>query len=136
MLEDALQRLGTADPELAQVCERIVEGILEKPERPAHLSYRSIASAAGFPDVTEELVRALEFLCHENVRFLNQKYEFIEEGDETVEEEISLDELIRAYSEGFLAHPKGGYRVQDFRNKVFVFFVPGEQYDGEKRRRI
>lgn len=73
----------------------------------------------------EDLVTVLNYLSGESNRFLETKFQFIDDvGHSFI---VPLEEIEDAMESGIFCHPETGREVNDFKSKIYIVYKPHEQ---------
>lgn len=103
------------------MCERIIEYVCSVSNKNAlrYIPYYSLCERTGAS--AEEVLLAISYLSGINYPILNVKFELIEfEDSEPIQ--ISNEDIIEARLTNTLIHPIKGIPVDNYKNKVFMYF--------------
>lgn len=89
----------------------------------AHITYGSLKKVVGQNYTNDDVLKAIQYLCGERMNLLEMNFEIIE-NDENIFM-LSKEEVKIAQETGQLIHPETGKLVNNFKEKVFVYFQPG-----------
>lgn len=107
-------------PELLRVCYAILGYVCSQPEQNLrHITFGALSRAAHLKN-TLDVVPASRYLIGARVPLLDPRFEFIE--DDFIEE-ISLDDVAEAREDGVFYHPEKGEIVDNFEEKLFMYFT-------------
>ncbi|NEO83840.1 MAG: hypothetical protein F6J87_06195 [Spirulina sp. SIO3F2] len=109
----------------AKICEEILEYLIsyKNPEK-LHLTYGIIKKilSNGYSDI--HILQALQYLSGDRVPLLKSKFEMIDDcGDEYL---LDDEDVAVAQKTGVLFHPEKEEVVEDFENKVFIYFIASD----------
>lgn len=120
-VRDYLEEDFASDPNIRGACSRIVDFIeAHSSDEVTYLSFGHLLDIAG--SKPEEGFAAVQYLSGARSRVLEAKFEFIE--DDSIEE-LDASDLAEAGETGVFYHPIEGTLVEDYQEKVFLYFVPG-----------
>lgn len=88
------------------------------------LTYRSLANAAGCPISDSGLHAAIAILSASDA--LDPRAMFV---DSDGEEYDLNDEEFRQARDGYFIHPHSGNPVTDYKDRIFVYFVPSARLE-------
>lgn len=110
----------------SKICIAILDFLKRTPIHDlTHITYGSLRKVIDTNFDEAHFLTSIQYLCGDRTSLLEMRFElFIEERDEVFE--VSKSEINCASKTGFLIHPETGIRVEDFRDKIFVFFAPGQ----------
>lgn len=107
---------------LCQIGLRILEYLTSVPVTSLeHISYGSLKKVVGGPFEDIEILQTIQYFCGDRVHLLSSKFEFIENDDISP---ISDLEVLEARKTGIFIHPKTGEPIDNFEDKVFIYFQP------------
>ena len=89
------------------------------PNRLEHITHLMFADL--LPQANYHILEAIQYLSGDRVRLLKTHFEFI---DEDVCEEVSPSQVSRACTTGTFYHPESGEAVEDFMDRIFMYFTP------------
>lgn len=107
----------------SQICLSIFDFLLRLPmDRPLHLTYGRLRSTIGQSYEDREILLAIQYLTGDRTQLLELHYELIDEDDTPYPLD---DDLVRLAQEtGELFHPETGDIVNNYKDKVFLYFTP------------
>lgn len=89
-----------------------------------HLTLGSLKSAVknNYSDI--DMLTAIQYLCGDAIPVLSLHFEFIDDNEQS----FDLDnlEIAEAKKEGKLVHPGTGEYIENFEDKVLMYFTPGK----------
>lgn len=71
---------------------------------------------------------ATQYLSGDRSHLLEPRFEFVDD-DNSIMEDISLEELRAAEETGFLVHPDSGNEIEDYEKYVVMYFQPSSLID-------
>ena len=105
------------------ICMSILDYLVKKSSQEyLHLTYSLIKKIVSSKYNDEDILLAIQYLCGYRTNILNTQFELIEDNDNIVD--ISKEKIKEAQETGQLFHPYTGEPIQDFEDKVFLYFVP------------
>jgi len=108
---------------ISDICVKILDFISRKPlVQLEHMTQGSLKSAIRNQYSDADFLSAVQYLAGSKVSLLEIKFEFIEDDFIFQIDDSVIKEAIR---DGYLAHPSSGELVDDFEEKVFLYFRPG-----------
>jgi len=105
------------------VCMKIFDYLLSRPfNQLKHLTYGSlkVAIKENLSDV--DLLKAIQYLSGGRVPILSPHFEFIDEDDEPFD--LDNKDIRDAQEKGKLVHPGTGEYIENFEDKVVIYFTP------------
>ncbi|MDD2815219.1 MAG: hypothetical protein PHP00_05705 [Thiotrichaceae bacterium] len=113
---------GDSSPQFA-ICEKIFDYLLSRPlNQLKHLTPGSIQVAIGEYRSDVDFLRAIQYLCGAQ-QVLSAHYEFFDGDDDYYP--LSYADVDDALTHGTLVHPETGELIQDYKNRVLMYFKPG-----------
>lgn len=110
------------DTLVAQVCIAILKYMLDFPvTRLRHMTYGSVKNAIGNSYTDMDILKAIQYLCGERVHLLESGFEFI---DDDKIFPLSISDVKHTQTEQHLIHPVSGEPINDFEDKIIMFFEP------------
>ncbi|OYD94490.1 hypothetical protein CDG76_13820 [Nostoc sp. 'Peltigera membranacea cyanobiont' 210A] len=108
----------------SEICFAVLDYLLRVPiKNLLHITYGSLKKVVGQNYTNDDLLKAIQYLCGERMNLLEMNFEIIE-NDENIFM-LSKEEVKIAQETGQLIHPETGKLVNNFKQKVFVYFQPG-----------
>lgn len=108
----------------SKVCALILEYLLQFPANQlAHITYGRLRNIIGTQYKNSDLLVAIQYLIGEGTKLLEVGFELIEE-DDSFPYPLANSEVNLANETGELYHPETGEIVNDYENKVFMYFKP------------
>lgn len=105
------------------VCVKIFDYLLSRPTNQLkHLTYGSLKNAIGDNPSDTDILTAAQYLCGDRTPVLSLHFEFSDKEDEFIY--LEYDEVRWAKSTGKLVHPVTGEDIDNYEDKVFMFFTP------------
>lgn len=109
-------------PNVVETCQKIFDYLLSHPRNQlTHLTYNVLKKSTGI-DSTIEILKATQYLCGERTPVLSLHFEFADENDDF--HDLDDDEIRLAKKTGKLAHPITGTYIDDYEDKVLIYFTP------------
>jgi len=106
-----------------QTCEKIFDYLLSRPiNQLTHLTYNVFRKAIGDEYSIIELLKATQYLCGDRVPILSLHFEIADEDDSYLD--INDDDMRYAKETGKLVHPRTGEYIEDYEDKVLIYFKP------------
>ncbi|BAY86933.1 hypothetical protein NIES267_64440 [Calothrix parasitica NIES-267] len=106
----------------SQICIAIFNYLVgSNSQHLSHITYGSLRKVLGKAYDNQDLLAAIQYLCGDRTHLLETKFELIENDNYF---EISDDDMIEARETGQLLHPETGELINDFEDKVFIYFQP------------
>ena len=105
--------------------EEILDYLMSRPiDQMKHLTFGSlkIAVEERFSDI--DMLAVIQYLCGDAVPVLSLHFEFIDEDDHSYD--LDNHDLSAAKKEGKLVHPGTGEYIENYENKVLMYFTPGD----------
>lgn len=95
-----------------------------------HLIFDSFKRIKGVKDLSDEqLLYIISLFCNINPPLLESRYEILIEKNEQEEfYDISKTELRDILNTGYFIHPESGEKIYNYKDYVFVYFVPGKYF--------
>lgn len=121
---DILKQLHT-DAALQQhtlvVCVKIIDFICSISNKKAlkYIPYNSLCKTTN--SSPEDIFQAINAMLKNNIPVLDIKFEFIE-FDDSEPIEIPYEDIIEARITNIFIHPDTGERIENFKNKIFMYF--------------
>jgi len=107
----------------SEICIAILGYLLRVPTNNLqHITYGSFRKVIGTNYSDNDLIQAIQYLCGDYINLLEAKFELIENDDNIFA--LSDDEVSLAQKTGMLIHPDTGEVVNNFKEKVFMYFKP------------
>ncbi|MDB9524770.1 hypothetical protein PN498_02120 [Oscillatoria sp. CS-180] len=104
----------------SHICMEIVDYIFSVPcDQLAYLTYGTFRNVTQNKYSNQELLSAIQYLYGDVMKVLEVKFEYIEDGEDYP---LDKEELAKAEETGYLVHPETGKEIEDFRDKVFIYF--------------
>jgi hypothetical protein len=113
---------GDLSPQFS-VCEKIFNYLLSRPvNQLKHLTHGSLKVAIGEYRSDVDVLRAIQYLCGDRTHVLSLHFEFLD--DENNYFELGYDDIREAKITGKLVHPETGEYIENFEDKVLMYFTP------------
>ncbi|MEH2278672.1 MAG: hypothetical protein V7K40_28785 [Nostoc sp.] len=107
----------------SEICFAVLDYLLRVPVKNLfHITYGSFKKVVGQNYTNDDVLKAIQYLCGERMNLLEMNFEIIE-NDENIFI-LSKEEVKIAQETGQLIHPETGKLVNNFKEKVFVYFQP------------
>jgi len=107
----------------SQICISIIDYVDNYPaEKLSYITYGSLRNLLKLPLSDQILIDSVQYLCGERVSALSIGFELIEGEDTYILDNLSVKDAART---GELIHPEKGDPVDNYKEKVFMFFEPG-----------
>lgn len=111
----------------SEICASVLEYLLRTATQAvSHITYGSLKIVIDehkkHTDV--EILKAIQYLCGERTNLLEMNFEFMENEDNIFP--LSHSDMKDAQNEGGLVHPETGEIINDFEEKVLVYFKPSD----------
>jgi len=123
-LKEKIKQDWVEQSSLLDICLEIIEYLISRPiKHLRHLTYSSlkIAVKGRYSDV--DMLAAIQYLSGDAVAVLSLHFEFIDEYDESFD--LDCQEVSEANKEGRLVHPRTGKYIENYKDKVLMYFTPG-----------
>jgi uncharacterized beta-barrel protein YwiB (DUF1934 family) len=105
------------------VCVKIFDYLLSRPfEQLRHLTVGSLQVAIGEYHSDIDILRIIQYLCGDRTGVLSLHFEFLDENDEYYT--LNNEDVKNAKIIGKLVHPRTGEYVENFEDKVLMYFTP------------
>lgn len=115
---------GASSPQFS-VCEKIFNYLLSRPlNQLKHLTHGSLKIAIGEYRSDIDFLKAIQYLCGDRVHVLSIHFELMENNDYF---QLDYDDIRDAQDTGRLVHPETGEYVDNFEEKVLMYFTPGSK---------
>lgn len=116
------------DPEMRNACLEIIQQVSERTKKNGRKSwtFQIISEWIHRPPEDPVTFRSIQFLASSNnSRLLEMHFIFFDPSTpDDPGEEIDDQEVIEAYSSGFLVHPISGRELHDFERMLAPYFTP------------
>jgi len=107
----------------SEICIAVLNYLLHEPtDNLFHITYGSLRIVVSHKYTDIEILKAIQYLCGDKVNLLEPNFEIID-NDKT-SYPISNDELSIAEETGELVHPQTGELINNFKEKLFIYFKP------------
>jgi|688.fasta_scaffold298379_3 hypothetical protein len=115
---------GISSPQFS-VCENIFNYLLSRPlSQLKHLTHGSLKIAIGEHLSDADFIKAIQYLCGDRVHVLSIHFELMENNDYF---QLDYDDIRDAQNTGRLAHPETGEYIENFEDRVLMYFTPGSK---------
>lgn len=115
---------GALSPQFS-VCEKIFNYLLSRPlNQLKHLTYGSLKIAIGEYRSDVDFLKVIQYLCGDRVHVLSIHFELMENNDYF---QLDYDDIRDAKNTGRLVHPETGEYIDNFEEKVLMYFTPGSK---------
>jgi len=105
------------------VCMSILNYLLRvPPEQLSHITYGSLRKVVDRKFDDTELLIAIQYLSGDHIKLLEVKFELIDDNEDNFP--LPDSEMILARETGKLIHPEKGVIVDNYEDKVFMYFTP------------
>lgn len=112
-----------AEEPQSKICLSIFDFLLKLPtDRPLHLTYGKLRNTIGQSYADRELLLAVQYLTGDRTQLLELHYELIDEDDTPYP--LDDDSVRLAQETGELFHPETGSIINNYKDKVFLYFTP------------
>ncbi|KZK65706.1 hypothetical protein A1L58_06355 [Shewanella baltica] len=119
-----------ANPELGILCIRTIELLTDVSFKHInHITYQLVFQELGIDKSdaqAKNVVVVIDYLSSERLKLLEMRFQFQDSGASHLHQIDAID-VIEAMSDGNFYHPITGELVEDFKQKIFAYFVPSEQ---------
>ena len=106
----------------SQICIAILDYLVRSNfKHLSHITYGSLRKIVEKAYDDQEILIAIQYLCGDRTPLLEAKFELIDNSNYY---DISNSELNEARETGQLLHPETGELIDDFEDKVFMYFQP------------
>ncbi|MEY3879905.1 MAG: hypothetical protein RIQ94_700 [Pseudomonadota bacterium] len=113
---------GLSSPEFS-VCEKIFNYLLSRPANQLkHLTHGSLKIAIKDYRSDIDILKAIQYLCGDGVHLLSLHFEILD--DQNNYHELDYDVIKNANITRELVHPETGEYVENFEDKVLMYFKP------------
>jgi len=113
---------GTSSLQVS-ICVKIFDYLLSRPfSQLKHLTYGSLKVAIKENTLDIDLLKAIQYLSGDRVPILLPHFEFIDEYDESFD--LDNEDIRHAQKIGKLVHPRTGEYIENFEDKVVMYFTP------------
>lgn len=112
---------------LKSLCIDVVLSVNDQQQRlkREYFKFKNIEDSIKRNASKEDLLTALTYLSGESNRFLETKFQFIDDyGYSFI---LPIEEVEEAMKSGLFCHPDTGDVVENFKNKIYVVYKPHEQ---------
>ncbi len=111
------------DNSQSEICISVLNYLLDiSIDHQCHITFGSLKIAVDEQHTDIELLRAVQYLCGERTKLLEINFEFIQDDENIFP--LSNTEVKIAQKTGELIHPETGEIINDFEEKVFMYFEP------------
>ncbi|SJM91467.1 conserved hypothetical protein [Crenothrix polyspora] len=113
---------GVSSPQFS-VCEKIFNYLLSRPKNQLkHLTHGSLKVAIGEYRSDVDVLKAIQYLCGDRVPVLSLHFELVDDQDNYLP--LKDADIRDAKKTGKLVHPETGEYVENFEDKVLMYFTP------------
>jgi len=106
----------------SQICIVLLNYLTHLPKgKHYHITFGSLKVVIGNSYTNTDLLKAIQYLCGDRTRLLDTNFELLEDERAVP---LSHSDIEIAQATGELIHPKTGYTVKNFEEKVSLYFVP------------
>ncbi|MBW4597640.1 MAG: hypothetical protein KME46_33250 [Brasilonema angustatum HA4187-MV1] len=107
----------------SQICISVLNYLLDtSTENRSHITFGSLKIAVNNQHTDIELLKAIQYLCGERTKLLEINFEFIQDEENIFP--LSNTEVKIAKETGELIHPETGEIINNYEEKVFMYFEP------------
>lgn len=107
----------------SQICISLLNYLLGIPtDRQCHITFGSLKIVIDKNHTDVELLKAVQYLCGDRTKLLEINFELIEDEENIFP--LSKSEVKIAQKTGELIHPETGQIINNFEEKVFMYFEP------------
>ncbi len=107
----------------SHVCLSILNYLLRVPSKQlSHITYGSIRNVVDRKFQDSDLLIAIQYLSGDRTKLLDVEFELIDENDNVFP--LPSSEVKIAQETGELIHPENGEAVNNYEDKVFMYFKP------------
>jgi len=104
------------------ICVKIFDYLLSRPiDQLRHLTTGSLKVAIGENRSDIDLIKVIQYLCGDRTGVLSLHFEFVDEENYYP---LDNDDIKYAQNTGKLSHPRTGEYVENFEEKVLMYFTP------------
>ena len=112
-----------AEEPQSDICLSILDLLLKLPtDKPSHLTYGRLRNTISQSYADRELLLAVQYLTGDRTQLLELHYELIDEDD--IPYPLDDDSVRLAQETGELFHPETGDIVNNYKDKVVLYFMP------------
>jgi len=112
-----------AEEPQSKICLSILDLLLKLPtDKPSHLTYGRLRNTISQSYADRELLLAVQYLTGDRTQLLELHYELIDEDD--IPYPLDDDSVRLAQETGELFHPETGDIVNNYKDKVVLYFMP------------
>jgi predicted metallopeptidase len=112
----------------SRICADILDYLINsRSPNSLYLTYGSLRRIIKIACEDSELLTAVQYLCGDKIHLLEVKFELIE-NDKHIE--ITDHEIIHARTTGQLIHPESGESIDNFEERVCMYFQPSSLVQG------
>ncbi|MCG7869362.1 MAG: hypothetical protein JAY74_23690 [Candidatus Thiodiazotropha taylori] len=105
------------------ICMKLVNYLeMTDPQELEHISQASIQKILGNKFNLEPIIESIQFLAGNYIKLLDINFEFIDENDDIFP--LERGDIAEARKIGVFAHPTTGDPVDNFEEKVFLYYQP------------
>jgi len=106
----------------SEICISILDYLSSRlANPPRHITNALLQQIAGSRYSSAEILIAVQYVCGDRVHLLEPRFELIEDDQAY---DIAKSELRLAHKTGQLVHPETGELIDNFEDKVFIYFEP------------
>lgn len=109
----------------SEICISVLDYITRSSVPLTHITFGSIRRVVGKNFLDEEILDSLQYLCGDRVHLLEVGFEFSDNPNSSPVD-ITPSEINEANSTGQLLHPETGKLIDDFEDKVYIYFQTSE----------
>lgn len=115
-------REDLGDSPESSICLSVLEYLVDNSHRNVdYITFAGIKKVAGKSIFDDEILHAVQYLCGERLGLLETRYELSDGND------LTKDQVKSAQQTGILTHPVSGYEIDNFMDKIFMYFVPSSK---------
>lgn len=111
------------DKPQSQVCFSILDYLLRVPiMKLSHITYGSLRKVVDKKFQDSDVLIAIQYLSGDRTKLLDVEFELIDDNDDSFP--LPNSEVKLAEETGKLIHPERGEPVNNYKDKVFMYFKP------------
>lgn len=110
------------DSPQSEICVALLNYLIHLSiDKQYHITFGSLKIVIGNKYTNVDLLKAVQYLCGDRIKLLDINFELLEDEEFFP---LSKSDVSDAKKTGELVHPQTGEIVEDFEEKVFMYFVP------------
>lgn len=106
----------------SEICVALLNYLIHLPKnKDYHITFGSLKIVIGNKYTDIDLLKSVQYLCGDRIQLLDINFELLEDEEFFP---LSKSDVSDAKKTGELVHPQTGEIVEDYEEKVFMYFTP------------